>query len=347
MAQSDNHRVTIIDVAREAGVSPRTVSRVMNGNDYVRQATFERVQEVINRFGYRPNRAARSLVYDRSQIVGLVIPDVRNPYFAEVIAGVEQVAQEHDHHVMLFITHSDISLEREFLHILEEHGADGIIINAPKLPGEELQTLLQRQKAAVVIGHDPIGNLAGFVNVNVEAAMHQAVRHMVETGRQHIAYIKPPDDTVYPHRYRYQGFIAAHRELQFELNPAYVVACTPGWEYSFQATRSLLTAHPEIDAIIGYHDLMAFGAIEACDALGRSIPDDISVVGFDDIGFSGLGRLSLTTFKIPRFEVGVQAAQMLFNRMQDVNEPAQLMLETEFIQRNSTLPLTDDTSLSD
>jgi LacI family transcriptional regulator len=327
---------TIIDVAREAGVSPRTVSRVVNGNDYVRQETYDRVQDVISRLGYRPSRAARSLVYDRSMIIGLAIPEVKNPYFAEVIGGVEYVAQEHGYNVLLFNAQNLAERERDIFRILEENRADGLIFNTPRLPVAELKELLQRQKAAVLIGHDPIDHSAGIVNIDILSAMNQATDHMLQAGRRNLAYVKPPNDSIYPHRQRFQGFLAALKRHQIEYNQDHIVECQPEWESSYHAIREFLQTHPEVNGLICYHDLMAFGAIEACDALGLAVPDQVAVIGFDDITFSGLNRLSLTTFKIPRFEVGVQAARMLFDRMQGLTDPGTIIIDTEFVRRNST-----------
>ncbi len=334
---------TIIDVAREAGVSPRTVSRVVNGNDYVRQETLERVREVIDRLGYHPNRAARSLVYDRSMIIGLAIPEVSNPYFSEVIAGVEHIAQECGHNVLLFNSHGLPEREREIFRILEEHRVDGLIFNTPNMPDDELKALLARQKAAVVIGHDPIGDLAGTVNIEIVEAMKTAVAHMLELGRRKLAYVKPPNNSSYPIRQRYRGYLAALDAYQLEYRPEHIIECQGDWQSTCEATRDLLSAHPDIDGIICFHDLMAFGAIEACDALGLRVPEQIAVIGFDDITFASMGRLSLTTFKIPRFEVGVQAARMLFDRMEGVLEPDEITIQTEFIKRGSTAALSTDT----
>jgi LacI family transcriptional regulator len=163
-----------------------------------------------------------------------------------------------------------------------------------------------------------------------------AVDHLIHAGRRKLAYLKPPNDSIFPHHQRYQGFVAALRHHQIDLNSEYIVECQPEWESSYYAVRKFLSRHPEIEGVICYHDMMAFGAIEACDALGLSIPDQVAVIGFDDITFSSLKRLSLTTFKIPRFEVGVQAARMLFKRMQGITEPSDITIRTEFVQRNST-----------
>ena len=326
---------TIIDVARTAGVSPKTVSRVINGNDYVSLQTRERVESAIVHLNFRMNRAARSLVSNRSAIIGLAIPDVSNPYYAEVVSGVEQVAHEHDYSVLLFNTNNNCAREANALQILEEHRADGIIYNTPAISEDELRFRLQRQRAAVLIGHDGIGDLAGIVNIDTYEAAVKAVEHLVGVGRRKIAYLRFAQPT-YPHRERLRGVIDGLQACGLTLRPEYTVDCTGNLHANFELVRALLSAHSEIDAIIGYHDLLAFTAMEACDASGINIPDDVAVIGFDDIVFASLHRISLTTFRIPRFEVGVSAAQMLFGRIAGQTDPAQIMLKTTLIQREST-----------
>ncbi len=336
---SRNQRApTIVDVAREAGVSPKTVSRVVNGNDYVSAQTRERVQAAIDRLHFRMNRAASSLASDRSAIIGLAIPDVSNPYYAEVVSGVQQVAQEQNYSVLLFNTNNNHERELSALRILEEHRADGIIYNTPSISDDELKQRLQRQRAAVLIGHDAVGELAGIVNIDTYEAAVQAVDHLIETGRRRIAYVSYPKPS-YPHRDRLRGVIDGMNAHQRPLDPDYVLDCTNNLQVDQGLIRALLTDHPEIDGIICYNDLLALTAIEACNSLGIAIPGDVAIIGFDDILFSSLKRISLTTFRIPRFEVGVRAAKMLFGRIAGHNDPAQIILKTTLIQRGSTPPV--------
>ncbi len=329
---------TIVDVAREAGVSPKTVSRVVNGNDYVSVETRERVQAAIDRLHFRMNRAASSLASNRSAILGLVIPDVSNPYYAEVVSGVQQVAQEQNYSVLLFNTSNDRERELSALQILEEHRADGIIYNTPSISEAELKQRLQRQRAAVLIGHDTVGELAGIVNIATYEAAVQAVDHLVRAGRQHIAYISYPKST-YPHRDRLRGVLDGMSAHQRTLDPDYTIECTNNVQVDQGLIRAFLIDHPEVDGIICYNDLLALAAIEACDSLGIAIPDDVAITGFDDISFSSLRRIALTTFHIPRYEVGVSAAKMLFNRIAGRYDPARIVLQTTFIQRGTTPPV--------
>lgn len=325
---------TIVDVAREAGVSPKTVSRVINANDYVSESTREKIETAIEKLGYRPNRAARSLASTSNTIIGLVMPNATNAYYAEVVRGVEEYVQDQGYNVLMVNTQGDNERERHALEILEEHRADGVILNTPQLPDEELKSALQRQKASVIIGSDPVGDLAGLINIDVRSAMFQAVEHLVSIGRARIAYAKLPADQVYPQRERLTGFLQACKQYNLPEPEIYTTGDT--LQASRDATLTFLSQDRQVDAIICYNDLVAIGAVEACDRLSIHIPEDIAIIGFDDLVYLSLQRISLTTFRIPRYEVGMTAAQMLFARMNGQIDSQEFIFSPEFIQRAST-----------
>src|SRR5258708_16508947 len=187
-------RVTIVDVAGEAEVAPKTVARVIRGDDYVSKETIERVQEVIGRLGYRPNRAARSLVSRRTGVIGVVIPDINNPFFSEVVRGIEDTAIERDYNVLLFSTAAHPERERAAYNYLEENSVDGIIVDLPLLPIDELNSLLHRQKVAVLIDHRLIEGAAGVVHIDFYDAAIQAVNCLVRAARRNHAHIIPQEN---------------------------------------------------------------------------------------------------------------------------------------------------------
>ena len=326
---------TIADVAREAGVSPKTVSRVVNANDYVKESTRERIELAIEKLGYRPNRAARSLASSSNTIIGLVMPNSSNPYFAEVVRGVEEFVQDQGYNVLIVNTKSNVDKECRALEILEEHRADGVILNTPQLPDDELKSALMRQKASVIIGRDPVGDLAGLINIDVRSAMFQAVKHLLQIGRSRIAYAKLQADQVYPQRERLTGFLQACRQYDLP-EPEFYSSGDGSIQDGLEATLNFLSQEQQVDAIICYNDMVAMGALEACDRLGIHVPDDIAIIGFDDLVYSSLQRISLTTFRIPRYEVGMTAARMLFARMNGQADSQEFIIRPEFIQRSST-----------
>ncbi len=327
---------TIVDVAREAGVSPKTVSRVVNGNGYVSDATLERVQDAIDRLDYRVNRAAQSLVSDRTTTIGLVVPNVSNPFFPEVFASIQQTALEQDYTVLVFQTQDRPDLERRALDILDEHRVAGTILYIPSLPDDELRSRLQRQTAVVLIGHNALHDLAGIVQVDLYDAAFQAVKHLVQANCRILAYIDGPPDERFVNQERYRGLQAAMKAHNLTIMPELFVHCAGTIEASRQAAAALLTQNPAIDAIICHHDVLAYGALEACDHLQIAVPDQVAVVGFDDISFSGLQRISLTTLRFPKTDIGTQAAQMLFRRIEGNFEANEIVLKTQLIHRDST-----------
>lgn len=335
-AKSIGKTITLDDVAKEAGVSRKTVSRVINANGYVSEETRQRVEIAVNKLGYRPNLLARSLASDRSTVIGIIIPSIANRYFSQVIAGVEAVAHENEYSVLLLNSYGDPDRERDALHLLEEHRVDGLVYNTPTLPVTELRQLLLRQKAVVIIGHDPLDDLAGTVNVDVSTAMIQAVEHLVDVGRRHIAYIKPGINDRYPHRKRLEGLRRGFQELALGTQPLLVEALGRNIQDTSDQVEAWLRSQPHVDGIICYNDETAFATIEACDRLGILVPDDIAIVGFDDISLSRLQRISLTTFRIPRYEVGATAARILFERIAATFETAEVIIKPEFVKRAST-----------
>ncbi|MCC6805319.1 MAG: LacI family DNA-binding transcriptional regulator [Anaerolineae bacterium] len=328
--------VTILDVARAAGVSIKTVSRVINNDGYVSDEMRQRVQTVIDRLDYRPNRAARNLASNRSAVIGLLVPDVTNPYFPEVVRGVEDAALKKGYNVLLFNTQTNTDKERNAFRFLEEHRVDGAIIYLPYIPREELATVLSRQKASVVVDSYPLGKGAGSIRVDFYDAAEQAIRHLVSIGRRNIGYIGPIKK-YYTFQERYHGMVAALEAEGIPVRPEYFVELQrASMEDHYAGTRTLLTEHPEVDGLICFNDMGALGAMKACDDLGVAIPERVALMGFDDIPFAGLSRISLTTMRVPKFEVGVKSFEMLLNRINGVTEPAEYIVRTELVQRNTT-----------
>lgn len=336
--KNNGRPATIIDVAKKAGVSPKTVSRVVTGNGYVSDKTSQRVKKAIDQLGYRVNRAAQSLVSARSTIIGLIVPTVSNPFFPEVFASIQETALANDYTVSVFETLNQPDLERRAINLLDEHRAAGLIVYIPQLPDEELQSLLQHHSAAVLIGHNSLRDIAGIVRVDLFEAAVQAVDHLAELGRHHIAYLDI-DNSAHQHVNieRVHGLHAAMNRYQLTIEPGYFVQCNGTMTDARYTIETLLKKHPEIDSIICHHDMLAYGALDACDSLNISVPDEVAVVGFDDISLSSLQRISLTTLQFPKAEIGSQAVQMLVNRIGGDLSPMEVVLKTKLIQRGSTL----------
>ena len=324
---------TLADVARMAGVSAKTVSRVVRGNDYVSEKTLERVQQAIKETGYIPNRAARSLASDRTGVVGIIIPSIINPFYPEVVSGIEHICLEHDYNLLMFNTLGDNRREREALRYLRENRADGVIFQCPAITVvDEFEEALMHHRAAVVLGSYPLSVPTGIVRLDIRDAISQVLDHLVQVGRRKLAYIGPQNDT-YAVSERLNGITEAAE--RFDLPIEYAFTGTDVKD-GYQTTMKLLESHPEINGLICYHDLLAYGALDGCIDLGVSIPEQVAVVGFDDISYSALKRISLTTLRVPKFALGVQAANLLFSMINGEDIPLEIVVGTELVHRGST-----------
>jgi LacI family transcriptional regulator len=331
-----NRSVTLADVARAAGVSAKTVSRVINHNDYVSAETREQIERAIEALGYRPNRMARSLASNRSFIIGLTVPDVTNPFFPEIMRGAERVAQEHGYNLLAYNTDLNPQRERDGLALLEETRVDGVIICTVSLSDDDLNAVLQRHRAAVVINRLMPDGPAGIVRVDYFSAMQQIVQFVLDSGRRRIGYLDVLRSAYsYSSKERYRGFHTAMEANQLPANPQYIRRCIASVESSRQVASELLSDHPEIDALVCYNDIIAGGALEACAQMGIAVPDQVAVTGFDDIMFSSVFKVALTTMHVPKFELGERAAQMLFRRIDgDLSEP-EVVLDATLVIRQS------------
>ncbi len=329
--------VTLADVARAVGVSAKTVSRVINNTDYVSAETREQILRAVEQLGYRPNRMARSLASNRSFIIGLTIPDVTNPFFPEIMRGVEQVALEHGYNVLVYNTDLDPKRERAGLALLEETRADGVVVCTMRMANDELSALLQRYRAAVVINRILPGGSAGMVCVDLSSAMNRVVQHLLDAGRRKIGYLDVIRSALsYSSKERFRGFRAAMEASGLPVNPAHIRQCVANIDSSYEAAYDLLTANPELDAVVCYNDIIAGGTLEACAALGIPVPEQVAVTGFDDIMFSSVFKVALTTMHVPKFELGARAAQMLFDRIDGRITESEIVLNAELVVRHST-----------
>lgn len=328
-------KITIVDIAREANVSPKTVSRVIRGDDYVCQETQQRVQSVIDRLGYLPNRAARSLASNHSGMVGVVIPNINNPFFSEVVRDIEDTAIQRDYNVLLFSTDAHLERERVAYRYLEENGVDGIIIDLPLIPVAELETVLRRQKVAILIDHPLVKGATGVVRIDFYDAAIQAVNYLVAVGRCNLGYLSPTSQyCTFTERIR--GIFDATTQLNISIPPHCFGECDATLEDSFRSARVFLQQNPQIDGLICFNDVIGIGALEACDDLGIEVPDQVAIIGFDDINLAGLNRISLTTMHVAKLDIGIQATTMVLNQLDNTEGPTEIVMKTELIQRRTT-----------
>ncbi len=329
-------RVTIADVAAHAGVSHMTVSRVINGANAVSEGTRQRVQAAIDDLGYRPSGIARSLATQRTRTLGVVVPDVSNPFFSDIVLGVEHVAYAANYNVFLCNTEEDPERELSVLHSLEEKQVEGLILCSSRLDDKDLDLALRNHPATVLINRRLPQPDVSAVLVDYELGARLLVEHIVQAGRRNLAFLAGPSASQ-SRVWRESGYSKALAAADLPPRPARVRSCAPSVAGGQEAARALLSEYPEIDALLCYNDLVAVGALQAAAALGRRLPDDVAVTGFDDIALAALVTPPLTTCRVPRYELGVQAMKLLWQHINgDSSSPALITIPPELVIRAST-----------
>ncbi len=330
-------RVTMADVAREVGVSMMTVSRVINEKGDVSPATRQAVLEAVERLGYRPSSIARSLATRRTGTLGLVVPDVANPFFAEVARGVEQVAYAEGYNVFLCNTDEDPQRELDVLGSLEEKRVDGIVLCSSRLDLGDLQMVMESYPAVALVNRsvNETGRGGAAVLVDDVKGGRLSTRHLLDRGHRAIGFLAGPRGSHSGQR-RLAGYAAVFTETGLPRDADWIEIGAPVAEGGRTAALRLLARHPELTALICYNDLVAVGALGACREIGKLVPQDIAVVGFDDIPLAALVTPPLTTCRIPRHELGVRAVESLLSQIR--GEPTltrEVLLEPRLVVRAS------------
>jgi LacI family transcriptional regulator len=295
-------RATIIDVAREAAVSPATVSRVLTGTKPVSADLEQRVRAAVNRLGYRPNPAAQGLLRGATHAVGVVVPDVGNPYFAEVLKGVTNAAEESDFRTLVADTGEKVGAEHDAALELSRW-ADGVVLCSPRMPQRELAELAQAVPHLVCVNRVGRDGQVPAVVVDFEAGMAAVCRHLRELGHRRIAYLRGPA--------RAWSERARQRALRAASGPDFEVLQVPCGSGSADGRRAADAALATgATAVMAFSDYVALGVLARFDELGVSVPGDVSLTGFDDIALSGLLRPRLTTVKVSKQELGRRAWEL-------------------------------------
>ena len=326
-------KTKLSDVARAAGVSPMTVSRVLNGRGGASPETSERIRQIADDLRYRPNALARGLKSDKSRIVGVLVPDIANPFFPEIIRGIESVAMQHGYNLLLCNVVESAEREIDLMRILESQRVDGIVWCSARLPEEALIKSLQAYKAAVLVNRSVAPSVAGCVMIDYRAGAADAARHLWSIGRRRIGILAGPPASR-GSADRLEGMRMAFNELGAEA--VAIVHCNPDVAGGATASGQVLAAHPEIDSLICYNDLNAIGALQTCEALNISVPRDLSIIGFDGISLAELVRPQLSTLHVDKYSIGQLSMRMLLERIDGKFIQHSIVIRPELILRGST-----------
>jgi len=326
---------TIQYVAVKAKVSITTVSRVINNSPHrVNRATRERVLKTIEEMDFRPNALAQGLITKRTMTIGVIIPDISNPYYAEIVRGIQDRADDEGYAVIL--QNTDRKLERiiQCIHLFREKRVDGIIFSGGIIHGyEPLSALREFSQRVVVIGRHEVDFPAVRVD-NIGGAI-LAIQHLVDLGHQRICFINGPEMSTTSED-RLQGFknAIAQNGIPFEDSMVKRGNLTP--ESGYQVARELLGMPGRPTAVFASNDLMAFGAIHAARDLGLSVPGDLAMVGFDNIQLGSYFNPTLTTVEIPMYNLGTAAMKMIVNMASDNSFDRYQWFKPRLLIRHST-----------
>ncbi|HWD74087.1 MAG TPA: LacI family DNA-binding transcriptional regulator [Solirubrobacteraceae bacterium] len=335
--------VTLREVAEHAGVHPATVSRALNPQtqQMVSADTLQRVLQSARELNYRTNAIARSLRTQRSQTVGVVIPDIANPLFPRIVRGIDDALE--DVRYASLVTYTDGRDDRllERFELLRQRGVDGLLVATARHNDPPLDMLVAAGIPVVQINRRSQNKAIPSVTPDDRGGIRSAVELLAELGHERIALMAPPQ-THSTGRARIAGFRSAMRRARLEV-PAGLVqsARAVTLEEGRRICTSLLDAHPDVTAIVAGNDLMALGCYDSLRAAGRRCPDDVSVIGFNDMPFAERFDPPLTTVRFDHYEMGAAAVGVLLRRLRasETESPAaHLELETRLVVRGSAAP---------
>lgn len=318
-------RPTITLLARRLGVSTATVSLALNDHPRVSARTRERVKRLARRLNYTPDLLARGLVTRRAGVLGLVVADIANGYFARLARRVEDAARERGFGLVIASTDEDPAREARVLEMMLQRRVDGLILTSTASSARPLRGSTHAAVPLVLLGRLPAGARADSVSMDNRRGGYLAARHLLETGRRRIAMITGPRG-LSDARGRLEGYVQALAEAGLAANGAFVVDGDFSEASGFQGMRRLLGQWPRPDAVVVQNNLMLIGAMRAVRELGLSIPDDLAVVGFDEVEWSDIVEPPITMVEQPVAAMGQLAVELLLRRIEGDRTRAQRLV---------------------
>lgn len=331
--------VTIGDIAREAGVSISTVSRVMNNTKPVSPELREKVYRVIKKNHYSPNTLAQGLITKKTNIVGVIVPDISNEVFGALTKGINSACSKQGYTIMVCESGGEIEREKKLLDILEDRQIDGVLFAGvdvnqelvDKMTAKDFPVVLMTQEASV--DQPPI---ATVTHNNIQA-VYDAVKFLYDNGHERIAYLGGPEYDFSSGKKRLQGYKKALEELDIAVPYSYIEQVQFSFQGGFAGMKRIYEENGILPtAVVAGSDLIALGAIQFINAQGIRVPEDISVIGFDDLDYACYFRPELTTVRIPYFEEGEMAATQLLEYMGgQKTEPVTYYISHKIIRRGT------------
>ncbi|MBQ2923573.1 MAG: LacI family DNA-binding transcriptional regulator [Tyzzerella sp.] len=332
-------RVTIYDIAKVANVSTATVSLSLSGNERIRPETRKRIKEIADQLGYSPNYIAQSLSTRATHTLGLIIPNIDNPVYSQMVAGVELYANQKGYNLILGLSNSNLKKELFYFDMLQRERVDGLILFPTFMDAleDKLNKNEEMKSKVVLCGSSGISSIKdiSYAKCNNRIGAFLAVSHLIETGRKRIGCIFPvsTEQQYYSRKLGYQEALRSHN---IPYDESLIKVCSSNDESIVCATKELLDEqHP--DAIFCLYDYCAFNVMHAIQSKGLHIPHDISVIGYDNIPMGNYYSTTLSTIDTHGAEVGRLAAELLVEKLTIPDTPVrQITVEPELVVRDST-----------
>jgi DNA-binding LacI/PurR family transcriptional regulator len=332
--------VTIKDIAREADVSHSTVSRALNGSRLISTETTERVQKIAAALGYLPSAAARTLKTNHSRVLGVIVRNIDDPFFSEILQGIEEVAQAHDYSLFMAASRHDHKIEKSILRAMVERRVEGVIICSTPVSTEQSRQLTSYGVPIVVVNNQAAEAYRYSIYHDDRDGSQSVTDHLLELGHRDIAYLGNAD-AGRSTQDRLIGYQQALQAARVVINPEFVHQVHGGKpENGLAATDYFLALPHRPTAIVCYNDMLALGVLQGLRTNGLRVPEDISVTGFDNIFFSGYTDPPLTTFDQPKRFIGAEAARLVLELLDaggtEGAQPEIHMLKGRLLLRAST-----------
>jgi LacI family transcriptional regulator len=335
-----NHVPTIKDVAHLAGVGVGTVSRVLNNSGYVSVETKRKVEMAIDQLSFSPSPLARDLTLKITHTIGLLLPDIANPFFPAMAKAVEYTASQHGYGVFLCNTDNNPREEEAYVNMFRVKRVDGVVWGGIDVRADLIEQLQTSGINVVLLDRFIAGAIVDTITIDNIKAARAATEYLYRLGHRVIGHIAGPLD-LSTSKDRAEGYERALRDSGIGYSPALVAEGDFQFDGGYRGASDLLDSGHPITAIFAANDLMAVGAMHACTDRGLRVPEDVSIVGFDDIPMASIVRPRLTTIAQPSYQLGMTAATLLIDRLEGHHDgpPRQMVLETTLILRETCMPL--------
>ncbi len=323
---------TLKDVARETGLTVSTVSRVLNNRGYISDETRQNVYDAMKKLNYRPNEVARSLSKQTTNTIGVIVPHIRHPYFAELISNLENQAYQHKHKILLFNSQEKNEKEWEYLEMCSSNRVAGIILCSGTVGVEEFKGL----NVPLITIERYLENGTASVECDNMQGGKLAAMHLIASGCKHLVHISGVHGNAMPADERAAGFIDVCRKNGID----YKVADTEAYQYDnleyHEVLEKLLTENPETDGIFASSDLIAAQLLQVCGKLQIPVPDRLKIVGFDDVNIASLTTPPITTIHQPIKEMAKMAVELLISAGEGNIVPSRTRLPVALVERGTT-----------